>query len=150
MLDPAATPIEGVGDVIRLAVAPVFLLTGVGTMLAVITARLARVVERARVIESRAGAAPAADRTVLLQPLGVIAARARLLNIAITLLTLCALLVSMVVITLFLGAFFDFALTHIIALLFIAAMLSFVGALLCFLREVFIATAALRIGTPAR
>ena len=53
-------------------------------------------------------------------------------------------------ITLFLGAFFDFALTRIIALLFIAAMLSFVGALLCFLREVSIATAALRIGPQRR
>ncbi len=146
MLDVAATAIEGVGDVIRLAVAPVFLLTGVGTMLAVLTNRLARVVERARVIESRADAAPAAERSALLQPLDAIAVRARLLNIAITLLTLCALLVSMVVITLFLGAFFDFPLTRIIALLFIAAMVSFVGALLCFLREVFVATAALRIG----
>ena len=146
MLDVAATAIEGVGDVIRLAVAPVFLLTGVGTMLAVLTSRLARVVERARVIEARADAAPAAERTALLQPLAAIAVRARLLNIAITLLTLCALLVSMVVITLFLGAFFDFPLTRIIALLFIAAMVSFVGALLCFLREVFVATAALRIG----
>jgi hypothetical protein len=150
MLDPAATPIEGVGDVIRLAVAPVFLLAGVGTMLAVITSRLARVVERARVIEARAETSAPADRAALLQPLDAIAARARLLNIAITLLTTCALLVSMVVITLFLGAFFDFALTRIIALLFIAAMLSFVGALLCFLREVSIATAALRIGPQRR
>jgi hypothetical protein len=33
MLDPAATPIEGVGDLIRLAVAPVFLLAGVGALL---------------------------------------------------------------------------------------------------------------------
>jgi hypothetical protein len=147
MLDPGAVPIQTVGDVIRLAVAPVFLLTGVGTMLAVITGRLARVVERARAIEGRADAVAPAERAALLAPLATIAARARLLNIAITLLTLCALLVSMVVITLFLGAFFDFPLARIIALLFIAAMLSFVGALLCFLREVFIATAALRIGS---
>jgi hypothetical protein len=150
VLDLVATPIQGVGDVIRLAVAPVFLLAAVGTMLAVITSRLARVVERARVIEGRADTAPPADRDALLQPLVALAARARLLNIAITLLTTCALLVSMVVITLFLGAFFDFPLTRIIALLFIAAMLSFVGALLCFLREVSIATAALRIGPQRR
>jgi hypothetical protein len=150
VLDLTATPIGGVGDVIRLAVAPVFLLAGVGTMLAVITSRLARVVERARVIETRAATASPVDRAALLQPLVAIAARARLLGIAIALFTICALLVSMVVITLFLGAFFDFALTRIIALLFIAAMLSFVGALLCFLREVFIATAALRIGPQQR
>jgi hypothetical protein len=51
-----------------------------------------------------------------------------------------------VVVVLFLGESFNFRISYAIDALFIAAMLSFIGAILCFLREVFIATAALRIG----
>jgi len=146
MFDAVAMQVQGVGDVIRLAVAPVFLLTGVGTMLAVMTNRLARVVDRARTLEGRAEQLSPEEHGALHPQLDALARRARLLNAAITLLTSCALLVSMVVIALFLAAFFDFPLARAIAVLFIAAMLSFVSALLCFLREVSVATAALRIG----
>jgi hypothetical protein len=52
----------------------------------------------------------------------------------------------MVVVTLFLGAFVSLHVSLIIATLFIVAMLSFIGGLLLFLREVFVATRALRIG----
>jgi hypothetical protein len=44
------------GDIshtIQLAIAPVFLLTGVGTKLAVLTNRLARIIDRSRVLEDR-------------------------------------------------------------------------------------------------
>jgi len=147
MIDAAAAGIQSIGEVIRLAVAPVFLLSGVGIMLTVLTNRLARAVDRARLLEGRAAQAPQqpVDADVARQ-LGVLARRARLLSKAITLLTVCALLVSMVVVMLFLAAFFEFGVVRTIAVLFIAAMIAFVAALLYFLREVFIATAAIRIG----
>ena len=142
-----ASAVQGVGDVIRLAVAPVFLLSGVGIMLTVFTNRLARAVDRARELERSAAQVPEADRVQeLLAPLATLARRGRLLSIAITLCTICALLVSVVVVVLFLGESFNFRISYAIDALFIAAMLSFIGAILCFLREVFIATAALRIG----
>jgi len=75
--------------------------------------------------------------------------RARLLGRAITLCTICALLVSMVVVALFLGALLNFHLSVVIAVLFIVAMLSFIGGLTLFLREVFVATRTLRIGLRA-
>ena len=148
MIDGGETSaVQGVGDVIRLAVAPVFLLSGVGIMLTVFTNRLARAVDRARELERSAAQVPEADRVQeLLAPLATLARRGRLLSIAITLCTICALLVSVVVVVLFLGESFNFRISYAIDALFIAAMLSFIGAILCFLREVFIATAALRIG----
>ncbi|HVN98860.1 MAG TPA: DUF2721 domain-containing protein [Steroidobacteraceae bacterium] len=138
---------QGVGDVIRLAVAPVFLLSGVGIMLTVFTNRLARTVDRARELERRAAQVPEADHAhEIEQPLATLARRGRLLNAAIALCTICALLVAVVIVVLFLGESFDFRISYVIDALFIAAMLSFIGAILCFLREVFIATATLRIG----
>lgn len=140
------TQILAIGDIIRLAVAPVFLLSGVGVTLTVLTNRLGRAVDRARVLEGREQGTSEGEMAELRHQLDVLAHRARLLGRAITLCTLCALLVALVIITLFLGAFYRFGLSGIIAGLFILAMLSFTGALLLFLREVFIATAAMRIG----
>lgn len=140
-------PIQGVGEVIRLAVAPVFLLSGVGIMLTLFTNRLARAVDRARELERRVVDEPKAERVQELhQLLGILARRGRLLGFAIALGTICALLVSIVIVVLFLGESFDMPISLIVDALFIAAMLSFIGAILCFLREVFLATTTLRIG----
>ena len=138
---------SGIGDVIRLAVAPVFLLTGVGTMLMLFTNRLARAVDRSRELERQATSATGPHgRRELQENLAVLAQRRRLLNTAITLAAICALLVSVVVMALFLGAALKIGVGLLIGALFVGAMLSFIGAILCFLREVFIATSNLRIG----
>jgi hypothetical protein len=145
-----ATGIEGqfleIGDVVRTAVAPVFLLSGVGVTLTLMANRLARVVDRARALELRESRTHEDDMHELSGSLLLLEQRARLLGRAIALCTICALLVSMVVVTLFLGAFVNFHLSLVIATLFIVAMLSFIGGLLLFLREVFVATKNLRIG----
>lgn len=146
MIDPTESAVQGVGEVIRLAVAPVFLLSGVGIMLTVFTNRLARAVDRARDLQRGAHeVAPADQDEAVHQPLSALARRGRLLSAAIALCTVCALLVSIVVVVLFLGESFKFRVSYVIDALFIAAMMSFIGAILCFLREVFIATTALRI-----
>ncbi len=136
-----------VAHVIQLAVAPVFLLSGVGIMLTVLTNRLARVVDRARTVEKAAAQAQGAERATLEENLQVMARRARLMNRAITLCTICALLVALVVVALFVASFTAIPLAVPIASLFIIAMLSFIAALLIFLREVFLAIASLRIGS---
>jgi hypothetical protein len=146
MSEALTTPIFAVGDVIRLAVAPVFLLSAVGVMLTVLTNRLARAVDRARGFEAREATTPDADIPELRRMLAVLARRARLLNYAITLCTLCALLVALVVVTLFVGAYLHFDMSLPIGAMFSAAMLSFVAGLLFFLREIHVATQALRIG----
>jgi hypothetical protein len=139
--------IVGVGEVIRLAVAPVFLLSGVGIMLTLFTSRLARAIDRARAMERDLTASTEPERAQELhRSLATLARRGRLLSIAIALGTICALLVSIVIVVLFLGESFNIRINLIVDALFIAAMLSFIGAILCFLREVFIATSTLRIG----
>ena len=140
--------VSSIGHVIQLSVAPVFLLTGVGAMLGVLTNRLSRTVDRARVLEARYPEAPAEEQASLHRDLRVQARRARLIYVAMGLCALCALLVCSVIVALFASAFVqaDFALP--IATLFVAAMFAFIGALLVFLREVHLATTNLRIGPP--
>ncbi|HVL76635.1 MAG TPA: DUF2721 domain-containing protein, partial [Noviherbaspirillum sp.] len=83
-----------IGNTIQLAIAPVFLLTGVGTNLAVLTSRLARIIDRSRVLEDRlaadGGTPPSA---AVADELHALYQRASLINRAITLSTACGLLV---------------------------------------------------------
>ena len=141
-----AEPIAEVAEVVRTAVAPVFLLSGVGVTLTLLTNRLARVVDRARALESSESDTLEGDLQELHSRLQTLARRARLLGRSIAMCTICALLVSMVVVALFVGAFVNFHLALVIAVLFVLAMFSFIGGLLLFLREVFVATRSLRIG----
>jgi Protein of unknown function (DUF2721) len=140
--------IVAVGRAIQLSVAPVFLLSGIGAMLAVMTNRLARVVDRARGVEEQLEGATAPDREKAERDLAVMSRRAKLINLAITLCTITALFVCAVVATMFVGAFLGFNAAIPVAVLFVGAMSTFFVGLLFFLREIFIATAALRIGGP--
>jgi hypothetical protein len=67
-------------------------------------------------------------------------------NWAISLCTLCALLVSSVIAALFIGAFLSVDVSVPIIMLFTVAMASFIAALVNFLREIYLATGTLRIG----
>ena len=92
----AEAPITSVAGAIQLSVAPVFLLTGVGAILGVLTNRLARIVDRTRVLSERAGAGDVPPH--LEDDLRQLALRARLVNRAIGMCTLGALLVCLVII----------------------------------------------------
>ncbi len=141
--------VGAVAHVIQLAVAPVFLLTAVGTMLSVMTNRLARIIDRARVLEAKLEAAHPdhPEATVKLHTnLATLSRRADLIGHAITLCTSTAVLVCTVIALLFVGDYIRYDMSLPIALLFILAMLLLVLGLINFLREIFIAKARLHIG----
>src|SRR6266540_2566901 len=133
---------------IQLAVAPVFLLTALGTTLAVLTTRLARIVDRARRVEARLRDEAGALREGSVRELRSLEGRVRLIHWALTLGTSAALLVCLLIAVAFLGYLFGARVGPAMAILFIAAMAAYVGALVCFLREVFIAIATLQFGLP--
>lgn len=136
----------GIAQVIQLAVAPVFLLTGVGAILAVMANRLARIVDRARTLELKLAGAEGAAYAELDQRLKNLSRRAKLISHAIALCVLTAVLVCAVIITLFVGEFLSYNTKLPAALMFIAALLSFLLALVWLLREIFMATATLKFG----
>ena len=147
MQEPA--PLIDIAHVIQQAVAPVFLFSGVAAMLNVMTSRLARVIDRARQFELDYHELPVGtERHVMRGRLAALARRARLINIAITLCTVCALLVCLVIVTLFLSALLSMNSPRLIAALFVIAMLALVGGLVGFLQEISVATASVRIDPP--
>ncbi len=126
---------------IQLALAPVFLLTAVSGMIAAVSGRLARVIDRARKLEDQL-------RTVhdeafvarALAELGELRLRGRIVNASVALLTLCAFLIGLTVIVLFIGETTDFESARVPLLAFIGGVACFLLALLCFLADTFIAT----------
>ncbi len=138
-------PVSSIAHAIQLAVAPVFLLTGIGALLGVLSSRLSRIIDRARILETEMN--PEATRRVSIEhELRVLSHRARLINRAIGLSTGCALLICTIIAAVFLATFTSFNVSVVIAVLFVVAMLALIIALSSFLREVYLATANLRIG----
>ncbi|MES2316869.1 MAG: DUF2721 domain-containing protein [Pseudomonadota bacterium] len=133
--------ISDIGHVIQLAIAPVFLLTGVGTLLMVLTNRLARIIDRTRTLEDRLDIAP---NDAHLDELDVLYRRWHLINFAITLSTACGLLICLVIGMLFLGDTTNLPLDRYIAALFVCAMIALIGAFVYLLREIFVASKTLR------
>ena len=139
-----AVQVSSVAHVIQLAVAPVFLLAGVGSLLGVLTSRLARVVDRFHALEQSLVEEFSPESMARTQATKVsLARRARLIHWAITLCTVCDLLVCLVIAALFIGAELQVALPSTIAGLFIAAMLALIAGLVCFLREIALSTSVI-------
>ena len=123
-----------VAHVIQLAVAPVFLLTGIGAILSVLTGRLGRLVDRFRVLTEMAEPLqPSQSRE-----LDILTVRATWVHWAITLCTASALFVSLVIGVLFMGAVVDINPSRIVSILFIIAMATLIIGLGCFLREIYL------------
>ena len=129
-----------VTHVIQQALTPVFLVGGVGTILNVLTGRLARIVDRFRFLSEL----DKNDLEEYREELSVLPIRVCLIHWAIGLCTVCTLFVCASIVTLFIGEELNLSLTKIISLLFIAAMLALTMGLLCFLREVTLATNTIR------
>jgi hypothetical protein len=142
--------IETIAGVISLAVAPVFLLAGIAGLLSVMSTRLGRITDRARVIEGRIPGAPDPEQAkVLYEEAASLWKRTRLINWAIRLCTLGALVVCLVIMTLFVGQLARFDIAIAVAVLFVAAMLFIISGLVLFVREVGIATRRMRLGVEA-
>jgi Protein of unknown function (DUF2721) len=137
--------IANVAHTIQLSVAPVFLLTAIGTILSVLNSRLIRIVDRGRVLMDRMAALPEADRGPCRDEMEVLARRRHAVNLAISSGVCSALCVCVLIAVAFVGSIVRADFSRLVAVLFIGAMLGFVSALLLFLREVLLAVSRLAI-----
>lgn len=124
---------------IQLAVAPVFLLTAIGTLINALMGRLGRAVDRRRKLEEQLAAFEGDARASIERELAVLERRVRLVLVAMASAVLSALLVCVLIGTAFLGAFVSLDLSRPVAALFVLAIAVLTLCLLVFLREVFVA-----------
>ena len=135
---------------IQLAVAPVFLLTAVSGIIAAVVGRLGRIIDRARLIENRldSGNVDKALSQRMYAELKQLRFRGWLVNGCIALLTLCAMLIGLTIIFLFLGETSELPILKIATISFLSGVGCFLAALLCFLAETLQATKLLKFGEP--
>jgi hypothetical protein len=134
-----------VSHAIQLAIAPVFLVTGIAGLLGVMANRLARVIDRARVIEQAWKEMDEEARISAREELDNLERRRHLVSWSINFCTSAALLVCLVIVTLFLDEFFTKDFRWFAGVLFVSAMFLLIGGLASFLREVHLATRVVRI-----
>jgi hypothetical protein len=129
-----------IAHAIQLAIAPVFLLTGIGGLLGVMANRLSRVIDRARKVEGSWRDMDAAAKAVATPEMHNLERRRRVISWAINFCTTAALLICLCIVTLFVEEFFGTNMKWLAGALFVTAMLALICGLSCFLREVYLAT----------
>ena len=137
-----------IGDLaraIQLALAPVFLLTGIAGLLGVMTGRLARIIDRGRAFAEGRVTFVSPDSMSIARERQTLEPRRHLTSVAITATTVAALLVCMVIAGLFVEVMLQAPLKWLISGLFATAMLALVVGLTFFLREVHLAMHTVRI-----
>jgi len=151
MIDLGMNPdtVNSVSHLIKLAVAPAFLLASVGGLLGVFSGRLSRIIERFDKIDALLVSSQASSRNkIKVEKLNkqrrFLEKRADNMNRSILFATATGILIAFSIITIFMSAFFVFNGSSLIATLFVAGMLSMVVALTLFLREIFMATKFLK------
>jgi hypothetical protein len=129
-----------ISHAIQLAIAPVFLLTGIAALLGVMATRLARVIDRARSFERTWRDLDERTRAIAREELATLEIRRNIASWAINFCTVAALLVCLVIVCLFVEEFFAANLRWLAGALFVSSMVALIGGLASFLREVYLAT----------
>lgn len=137
--------VSAIAHHIQLAVAPVFLLAGIGSILNVMAGRLARVTERARLLEREFASYDDDARRLATAELRILDVRMTVVNLALSACTAAALFVCVLVALLFVADLADFAIGRPVAWLFVLAMLLLIAGLVLFLWEVRLAMRALLV-----
>lgn len=128
---------------LQVAIGPVILISGVGLLLLSMTNRFGRVIDRSRQMAEALRKAPPLERGSLAYQLGILARRARLIRLSITLASLSVLLAAMLVIALFLLQLLRLEAALVIIILFIACLASLIGSLAVFIMDINVSLTAL-------
>ena len=139
--DPHVPEIAGV---IQLAIAPVFMLTAVGTIISALSIRLGRAVDRRRDLEQALPRMTPDEKPSAYQELGVIARRIRFVYFSIVSAVISGLFVSLLIAGAFLASFLRTDISYTIGAMFALAVLALTVSLLLFLREIFLAVSTPR------
>ena len=134
-----------VAQTIQLALAPVFVLVAIGNIMNILSLRLARVIDRGRILQERHPGTSGAERDSLVREMRILDRRIHLIGRAILLLVLSGLTIGFCVALLFVEELFKVNLQQVAGAAFFVAVLLLMSALWLFLRETREATASLRI-----
>ncbi len=136
---------ENIAGLIQLAMAPAFLLVAIGAVLQLFAGRLARVVDRSRVLKSAHPETEGEAHDLVVRELRGLARRMNIVNNAILMGVCGAITIGLCIVALFTMALFHINMSYVIAAGFILAMGFMITGLLYFLVEVRLASYNVRV-----
>ena len=131
--------------VLQTAIGPVILISGVGLLLLSMTNRLGRAIDRARILSGELPNTSDASRLALEGQLRILWRRARLIRLAITLVSISALAAAILIIVIFLTALWQIEIAWLLSVLFIVCMVSLIASLIIFIHDINKSLAALKL-----
>jgi sterol desaturase/sphingolipid hydroxylase (fatty acid hydroxylase superfamily) len=137
--------LPGLARDIQFALAPVFLLNGIGLILNMLTGRLSRIVDRARDIEEAFTPREHPRHALQVTELRILDRRMAIVNNAIFLATASAVLLCSLVAGIFLARLVGVGFARTLSVLFAISLLLLIASLSLFLYEVRMAVAAIRV-----
>lgn len=140
--------LESLIPTLQLAIGPVILISGVGLLLLCMTNRIARVIDRARIVAAECEIVRSDDHDACDTKLAILSQRAKILRTSIAMAAVSVLLVAILVILLFCGALFRVEIAEVIVALFVGCMCSLIGSLVFFIRDVNLSLQALWLDFP--
>ncbi len=142
---PTLPAVSTIAQTIQLSLSPVFMLAGIGALLNVLAGRLARVIDRARVVEGLHPRSTGAEHERHVRELRLLDRRIGLINAALFLAVASAVMTCVVVVLLFVAELAKFHFGTLVALAFILAMLLLISALIGFIVEVRVSLGAIHV-----
>ncbi|MCJ2184908.1 DUF2721 domain-containing protein [Novosphingobium sp. 1949] len=130
---------------IQLALTPVFVLVAIGNILNILSTRLGRVVDRARMLQTLFNQTEGGEHDGIVREIRLVDQRIKIITRAIRLMVLSALAIGSTVAILFLQGLVGFDLTVLAALVFIVSIALLLAALVLFLQETQVAAKALEV-----
>jgi Flp pilus assembly protein TadB len=137
--------VSTIAQTIQLAIAPVFLLAGIGAILNVLAGRLARVVDRSRVLEELHANSDGEEHQRYVRELRIVDRRMRLANAAIALIVASAIVVCSLVALLFITQMAGLPFRIAVAVFFVLGMALLIAGLVLFLIEINLALSYLYV-----
>jgi len=131
--------------VIQTAIGPMILISGVGLLLLSMTNRLGRVIDRVRILSQGLDSEPEEIQKRQIEQLVILWRRARLIRLAITLTAVSALCAALLIILIFLLALLKLDTPWLMSGLFFVCMVSLIGALIAFIKDINQTLAALKL-----
>lgn len=125
-----------IAQTIQLALAPVFVLVAIGSIMNILSARLGRVVDRWRAMQPLYADTSGADHDHVVREIRSCDVRIKLIGRAFQLLVLSGLAIGLTVAAVFADSLIAVDLETAIGTIFVTAIALLMGALLIFLREI--------------
>jgi hypothetical protein len=132
--------------ILQMSIGPVILISGVGLLLLTLTNRFGRLLDRARLLDDQLARNPGAANVANIRTqIRILMRRSGILKLSITLNSVTVLLDAVLMLVLFVAAWFHLDLGGLIAAVFATALLCLIGGMLAFLKDMNLALEAIRL-----